>query len=223
MAADPKGQAVSFTTAQINALTLEGVTTEVIRRASERLARKAPAAPAPAPAVATSGRKIGPRGVACIKHFEGCRLRAYLCSSGIWTIGWGNTFYADGRRVREGDQITQAEADAMFPLVLSQFERGVERLLGVSNTSAAEFGALVSFAYNVGLDDDSDKIAEGLGDSTLLRKHLAGDRAGAATEFGKWINSAGKPSNGLKRRRAAERLLYLNELPAFDAAIGYRP
>lgn len=209
---------MSFTQAQIDALLFEGATADLIHRATQRMAR-----PRPVPAVATSGRKVGPRGIACIKHFEGCRLRAYLCSSGIWTIGWGNTFYADGRRVREGDRITQADADALFPLVLGKFERGVERLLGASNTSAAEFGALVSFAYNVGLDIDDDRVAEGLGDSSLLRKHLAGDRQGAAAEFGKWINSAGKPSNGLRRRRAAERLLYLNQLPAFDAAIGYRP
>jgi lysozyme len=209
---------VSFTQPQIDALLMAGATAKIIHEATALMAK-----PRAAPAVATAGRKAGPRARACIQHFEGCRLRAYLCSSGIWTIGWGNTFYADGRRVREGDRITQAEADALFPLVLGQFERGVEQLLGASDTSPAEFGALASFAYNVGLDIDADRIAEGLGDSALLRKHLAGDRAGAAAEFGKWINSAGKPSNGLRRRRAAERLLYLNELAAFDAAIGYRP
>ena len=71
-----------------------------------------------------------------------------------------------------------------------------------------QFDALVSFAYNVGLDIDADNIAEGLGDSTLLRKHLAGDYEGAAAQFAAWNKNDGKVLRGLVRRRAAEAAMY---------------
>lgn len=165
----------------------------------------APAPPAPA------ARKIGPRAVALMHHFEGCKLTAYKCPAGVWTIGWGNTFYEDGRKVQPGDTITQARADELFGLVVADFERGVERM--APGAPPSQFGAMVSFAYNVGLG-----ALEG---STLLRKHKAGDIAGAAAEFLKWDKSRGQVMPGLTRRRQAERLLYLNDTAAFDKAIGY--
>lgn len=69
----------------------------------------------------------------------------------------------------------------------------------------------MSFAYNVGLDIDDDDIAEGLGDSTLLKKHRRGDYAGAAAEFAKWNKAKGKVLSGLTRRRAAEAAIYKGE------------
>jgi lysozyme len=64
-----------------------------------------------------------------------------------------------------------------------------------------EFGALTSFTFNLGIGN--------LKSSTLLKKLNAGDRAGAADEFGKWVNAGGKPLPGLVKRRAAERALFL--------------
>ena len=51
---------------------------------------------------------ISQRGIDLIKSYEGCRLTAYVCPGGVWTIGWGHT----GNDVYEGQVITQAEADA---------------------------------------------------------------------------------------------------------------
>jgi len=200
---------VSFTTAQINALTLEGVTTEVIRRALERLARE----PAVAAAGADAGRRIGPRATALLHHFEGCKLTAYKCPAGVWTIGWGNTFYEDGVPVAPGDTITQARADELFRLIVVKFEAAVEK--AAPSAPAHQFGAMVCLSYNIGVD--------AFGRSTVLRRHLAGDHAGAAEAFLMWNKSSGRVLRGLTRRRQAERLLYLNQLPDLDRAIGYRP
>jgi lysozyme len=168
--------------------------------------------------------KAGPRAIACIKKYEGRKLRAYLCPAGKWTIGWGNTTYPDGRRVKEGDRITEAQAEEMFRVMLGQFERGVTRLIkGGAETNQAQFGALVSFAYNVGLDENGDGIAKGLGDSTLLKLHRAGQYDRAANEFLKWVYSRGKRLRGLVERRQAERFLYLRQFEEFDRLIQYKP
>jgi GH24 family phage-related lysozyme (muramidase) len=174
--------------------------------------------------------KVGPRAIACIKRFEGRKLKAYICPAGKWTIGYGNTRYPDGRKVKEGDRITEAQAEEMFRVMLAQFERGVTRLLqvkapiqGGNPTNQAQFGALVSFAYNVGLDEDDDIIPEGLGDSTLLKLHRAGQYDRAANEFLKWVFAHGRRQKGLVKRRQAERFLYLRQFDEFDRLIEYQP
>lgn len=113
-----------------------------------------------------------------------------------WTIGWGSTGPDIGR-----DTIwTRAQADARFASDLARFERGVTEALDAAPTNQNQWDALVSFAYNVGV--------QALKGSTLLKKHRAGDYAGAQAEFGKWVNAKGKRLPGLVRRRAAEAALY---------------
>lgn len=147
-------------------------------------------------------RRIGPKGLALIKKFEGCKLTPYRCPSGILTVGFGST----GPHVIAGKSITQAEADALLLADLSRFESGVVALLGGRETAPGQFSALVSFAFNVGLF--------ALSGSTLLRKHMAGDYAGAADQFLKWdkarVNGVLKSLPGLTKRREAERELYLS-------------
>ena len=121
-----------------------------------------------------------------------------------WTIGFGST----GPEITRGTIWTLERCEREFDEDVQYYARGVNRLIGDAPTTQNQFDALVSFAYNCGLDIDDDKLAEGLGDSTLLRKHLAGDHAGAAKEFGKWVRAGGKILRGLVRRRAAEAALY---------------
>lgn len=149
--------------------------------------------------------KLGARGRALIQSFESCELTAYRDGGGVLTIGWGHT----GPDVHEGRTITQERADELFEVDIARFEQGVTGLLTVAVTQN-QFDALVSFAYNVGLDIDEDTKAEGLGDSTLLRKLNAGDAAGAAAEFSKWCKDNGKIIAGLVRRRKAEAGLFLS-------------
>lgn len=140
-------------------------------------------------------KEIGPAGLSLIKLFEGLRLKAYLCPAGKWTIGYGTT-----TGVREGDVITKEEAEDRLDLSLQLYEAAVEKAVNVP-IRGFQFDALVSFAYNVGI-----KAFKG---STLLKKLNAGDDHGAAEEFLRWKYIKGQVSNGLLRRRKAERELFL--------------
>jgi lysozyme len=133
-----------------------------------------------------------------IKHFEGCKLKAYKCSAGVWTIGFGNTFYENGLRVKEGDIITKQRAEELLKLIVKKFELSVDRLLKV-DVKQHEFDALVSFCYNVGIGN--------LEKSTLLLKINKG-QSGASLEFLKWTKAKGVVLKGLERRRTAEKILF---------------
>lgn len=163
-------------------------------------------------AAATTGMKCSPAGVALIHSFEQLRLTSYPdpgSRNGLpVTCGWGTTRDEDGGPIPLGAVWTAQKADRLFARDLAAFEIGVNQLLGGKPTTQNQFDALVSFAYNVGLDIDNDNIAEGLGDSTLLRKHLAGDYEGAAAQFGAWNKNDGKVLRGLTRRREAEAKMY---------------
>lgn len=161
--------------------------------------------------------KVSSDGLSVIKHFESCHLTAYRCPAGVWTIGWGHT----GREVKEGLVWTQAMADATLQSDLARFERDVTFLVKVPVTQR-QFDALVSFAYNVGSDIDIDTLAEGLGDSSLLRHFNAGRIVEAANEFPKWNKAGGKVLRGLTRRRHAERSLFLGAQGAEAIGAGMR-
>ena len=140
-------------------------------------------------------------GVSLLKTFEGFRAKPYRCPAGIPTIGYGATFYPDGRPVSMTDPaISEAEASRILVDMLGEFEAAVDRLVTVPITQH-EFDALVSFAYNLGPTQ--------LASSTLLRKLNAGDKAGAADQFLRWDKSGGKTLAGLTRRRQEERALFL--------------
>lgn len=177
------------------------------RAIAERVAGTAATIPAPRPSHGL-GRRVSPAGVALMHHFEQCRLEAYpdpgSADGHPWTIGWGAT----GAGIGPGVKWTQAQADARFASDLAMFEDGVTRLLAGAPTTQSQFDALVSLAYNIGLDEDADTIAEGLGDSSLLRKHKAGDYEGAARGFIAWRFNDGREMRGLKRRREAEAKHY---------------
>ena len=139
-------------------------------------------------------RRINDAGLALIKDFEGCKLTAYRDPVGILTIGYGST----GPHVKPGMTITQDEADALLRADLDRFEKAVSEM--APNATGNQFAALVSLAFNVG--------EANLRKSTLLKKHLAGDREGAKAEFARWKYAGGKELKGLVRRRAAEADLY---------------
>ncbi|CAI1515456.1 lysozyme [Serratia entomophila] len=145
--------------------------------------------------------QISNAGISLIKEFEGCRLKAYQDSVGVWTIGYGWTQPVNGRKIGPGMVIDQATAERLLKCGLVQYEQGVNQLVKVIITQG-QFDALVSFAYNLGL--------RSLSTSTLLRKLNAGDKHGAADEFGKWVNAGGVRLNGLVKRREAERKLFLS-------------
>jgi len=135
-----------------------------------------------------------------IKKFEGCKLKAYKCPAGLWTISWGLTFYPDGTKVKEGDVITQQQAEDYFNAIVDDFAKKVDALIK-SNVTDNNFSALVSFAYNVGMGNFQR--------STLLRKVNANPKDKTIlAEFKKWTRANDKVLNGLVRRREAEAKLY---------------
>lgn len=150
-------------------------------------------------------------GLDLIKKYESLCLTAYICPANKWTIGWGHT----GPDVKPGMRITANEAHELLRKDVERFEREITQLLDGRPTKQYQFDALVVLAFNIGSDIDNDTIPEGLGDSTLLRKHKAGDFAGAAAEFAKWNKARVRGKlvalKGLTKRRAEEARLYRGE------------
>lgn len=160
---------------------------------------------------AKAGMKISAEGLKLIEDFESYEATTYPDPGPTGlpvTGGWGATTDENGRPFKLGVTHSEDYWRALKKRDIARFEAAVNFLIGDAPTTQGQFDALVSFAYNVGEDIDDDNIAEGLGDSTLLKKHLRGDYAGAKAEFAKWNKSNGKVLRGLTRRRAAEAALY---------------
>lgn len=140
-----------------------------------------------------ANRKLSQTGLNLIKQFEGCRLTAYKCPAGVWTIGYGHT-----AGVAAGQTITQAQAEAFLRQDCEKFERYVNNPTYVRITEQLnqnQFDALVSFAFNCGAGN--------------LKKLCAGRNASQiANALPKYNKAAGKVLNGLVRRRAAEVALF---------------
>lgn len=141
---------------------------------------------------------ISARGLALLRSFEGCELKAYRDSGGVLTIGFGHT-----RDVREGQCISQAMADEMLALEAEDFSAGVSKAIGDAPTTQDQFDAMVCLAYNIGLD--------AFAGSTVLRRHKQLNYIGAANAFLMWVKDGGRVVQGLIRRRAAEARLYRGE------------
>lgn len=134
--------------------------------------------------------------LAIIQEFEGLKLKAYLCPAKVWTIGFGST----GPDITRGTVWTRKQADDRLKADVERFAAGVAKI--AAKTTQGQFDALVSFAYNCGLS--------ALASSTLLKRHLAGDPAGAAAQFSRWNKVNGTVLAGLTRRRGVEAALYLS-------------
>lgn len=141
--------------------------------------------------------KTSNAGISLIRQFEGCELHAYKCPAGVLTIGYGHT----GPDVVPGLVVTQQRAVELLQLDLARFERAVTKAVKVAIT-ANQFAALVALAFNIG----EGAIAK----STLIKRFNAGKTQEAADQFLAWNKAAGRVSNGLVRRREAERALFLH-------------
>ena len=138
-------------------------------------------------------RTIGQAGLKLIVQFEGCRLKAYQCAAGVWTIGYGHT-----AGVKPGQTITQAQAEEYLRQDCRKFEAYVNNSAYVPITGQLnqnQFDALVSFAFNCGAGN--------------LKKLCAGRRAAQiAAAMPQYCKAAGKTLTGLVRRRVAEVALF---------------
>ena len=134
---------------------------------------------------------ISQNGIDLIKRFEGCSLSAYRCPRGVWTIGWGHT-----AGVKQGDRITQEQADELLKNDLKVFEAHVRNIVKIP-LKQNQFDALVSFCYNCG--------AANL--KKLVSNRNTTQIAAAITLYNK---SGGKTLAGLVKRRKAEKDLFVS-------------
>jgi lysozyme len=144
---------------------------------------------------------VSKNGLDLIKEFEGLSLKPYLCPSQIPTIGFGNTYYPDGKKVTLQDKpITEEKALELLEYVANKdFGSYILKVVKVP-LNQNQFDALVSFAYNVGNGNFNS--------STLLRWLNQGNYKEASSQLLKWNKSKGVVLNGLTRRRKAEKALF---------------
>lgn len=134
------------------------------------------------------------------RRFEGCYLRPYLCSAGVPTIGYGATFYEDGRKVKLTDPpITRQRAEDLLQFHLRRhFLPKTVRLVPGADTPP-RLAALLDFAFNLGHG--------ALAGSTLRRKVNAGEWPEVPGQLLRWNRAGGRELRGLTLRRKAEAAL----------------
>lgn len=132
--------------------------------------------------------KISKNGINMIKQFEGLRLKPYLDTAGIKTVGYGHAYWGGG-------EITEAQAEELLKKDLEKFEGKVNEYSDY-DWSQNEFDALVSFAYNVG------SIKQ-------LTQNGSRTKAQIADKMLEYVKSGGKRIEGLYIRRKKERTLFL--------------
>lgn len=135
-------------------------------------------------------------------ELEGERLEAYLCPSGIPTIGIGLTTYPDGRKVKLGDKITKEQSREYLKQTLEQFEKQIVLLLDGLPLPRKSLDALIIFSFNVGIS--------AFAKSTLLKeiKKNRNNLKEIERQFNRWIYSGDRVLQGLIIRRLKEYQLY---------------
>ena len=141
--------------------------------------------------------QLSKTGIELLQHFEGCELKAYQDSVGVWTIGYGHT-----KGIYEGLEITQSEAEKMLIDELPEYEGYITDKVGPM-LQQHEFDALVCWVYNLGPTN--------LSSSTMLKKLNAGEFKEVPFQMKRWDKAGGKTLLGLTRRRNAEALLFKDE------------
>lgn len=148
--------------------------------------------------------QVSDAGIELIKSFEGFRAKAYpdpKSGGDPWTVGYGTTKFPSGRPVKKGDYVTPAQAEMYLREDVKKFASSVDALITVP-LKQCQYDALVSFVYNLG--------ATNFRNSTLLKKLNAKDYKGAADEFLRWVSPGSSVEAGLRRRRTAERAMFLS-------------
>lgn len=136
-----------------------------------------------------------PEGLALIRQFEGCVLKAYKCPAGVWTIGYGHTL-----GVNPGDKINQKQAEEY----LQQDVQLIEDRLNYTFPwlTQNQFDTLVSFIFNLGWRDFRG--------STLYKRIevRASDRM-VCEQMLRWVYANQQVLLGLMKRRVAEANLWM--------------
>ena len=142
--------------------------------------------------------KVSQDCIQLVKYFEGFEDTAYLCPANVWTIGYGRT-----RNVKEGDKITEVQAERDLLEELEEFKHQVLDSVKVE-LKQNELDALTSWTYNLGVGN--------LKSSTLLKKLNAGNKDEVPAEIVRWNKANGTVLAGLTKRREAEAELWAKEV-----------
>lgn len=131
-----------------------------------------------------------------IRRFEGFRNRAYQCSAGVWTVGYGHT-----RNVSQSMVVTVSQAEEFLQQDVVECEMFLNRTVKVPLTQQ-QFDALVSFVFNIGgRNFQKSRLLSFLNDSQYDKVPM---------QMLQWCHCKGKVLTGLKRRREAEATLFKN-------------
>ena len=145
--------------------------------------------------------KLNNSGYLLITEFEGYSSKPYLCPAKIPTIGYGNTYYPDNKRVTLLDkEINKQQAFEMFKLIADKFASKVSNLVKTP-LNQNQFNALVSLSYNIG-------IANFMNSTILKLVNKNHNDILIGLEFKKWNKVNKKEVTGLTRRRNYESDIY---------------
>ncbi|MBN8608508.1 MAG: lysozyme [Caulobacterales bacterium] len=150
---------------------------------------------------------VSAEGLALIQEFEGFRAKPAQLPDGNWIVGFSHV-----RIGGAGADMSHGEAAATLRRDLAPFEQLVNESVTTSLTQS-QFDALVSLAFSIG--------ETAFRDSQVLRRVNAGEFVAAACAMDAWrkadVGGEFEVVSALVRRRAAEKALFLKELP-HDAA-----
>lgn len=136
------------------------------------------------------------------RRFEGLYLNPYLCPAGVPTIGYGATFYEDGRKVTLKDKpITKEQAEDLLMYHLKQYFLKEVLLLCYTLDTESKTASILDFAFNVGLGN--------LKSSTLRKRILAKNWEDVPYQLMRWNKAQGRILKGLTLRREAEKVLFI--------------
>lgn len=157
--------------------------------------------------------KLSKRGADLMKRYEGFSSAPYIDMVGVTTIGYGNTYYPDRRKVKMTDKrLTEPQAAQLaMDIINLDFAPAVNKIfkdeIASGKLNQNMFDALVSLAYNIG----TSALANSNSVTGNIKK---GDYKAAADGFLLWnkgrVNGKLQAINGLTRRRKEERELFLS-------------
>ena len=147
--------------------------------------------------------KTSAAGIKSIQKEEGCLLHAYkdpVTGNIPITIGFGNTFYEDGSKIKIGDKITQDRANSLMLNLLPKFEQIVNHKINVK-INQNQFDVLVSYTWNTGGSSTLFNLINNEADEKTIRKWFT-------THY---ITADGHPSDGLINRRQRDADLFFKK------------
>jgi lysozyme len=142
---------------------------------------------------------VNQAGLDLIKKWEGCKLKAYRCPAGVWTVGYGLTSAAGFIQVGPDTVLTQEEADWYLEQAVNKYADGIRDIF-TAPINDNQFAAFVSLAYNVGI--------RGVRNSSAVRHFNAGDLDKVPASIRAWNKAGGKVVKGLVNRRDDEVRLF---------------